>query len=1184
MALPWVVSARSPEALRAQAGQLATFIDGDAGPDPVDVAYSLATTRALFEHRAVVVADSRESFAAGLDALARGETPPNVIAGSSAGTGRLAFLFTGQGSQRVGMGRQLHGRYPVYAEAFDTVCAELDRHLAGYVDHKIRDVVFATGDTGILHRTVFTQTALFAVEVALFRLLESWGIRPDFLAGHSIGELTAAHVAGVLTLPDAATLVAARARLMQALPSGGAMIAIQAGEEEMLAALADHENRVGIAAVNGPGSIVISGDEEHALRIADTFEGRGRKTRRLRVSHAFHSSRMDGMLDEFRRIADGLSYAPPVIPIISNLTGEIATAEELGDTGYWTRHVRHTVRFSDGVRRLEALGVTTYLELGPDGVLTAMAQESLTEQDGRKAPTLVPVLRRDRPEPVTVITALGHARIHGVAVEWEAVFAGLNPQRVELPTYAFQHRRYWLDSSQDTAGSADRVDRRDLVDARFWETVERQDLDGLAATLSIPDPERRTSLGAVLPALASWWDERRVHATVDSWRYRVVWRAVRGVSTDGRVPGALSGTWLLVIPDSHTGTERVRSVSRALADRGAYIHQIVVSAADSDRQRLAAHLGETRDGAGTSADRPVVGVLSLLALAEEPHPVHAAVPWGAAANVALIQALDDSGVSAPLWFATSGAVSTGPSDPVTNPLQALLWGLGGILAAESPGRWGGVIDLPATADEQVLAQVTTALGGLCDETEVAVRPSGLLARRLVRAPLDDAPRAGGWEPRGTVAITGGTGALGGHVARWLAGNGAEHLLLISRRGREAPGSVGLEAELNALGAKVTIAACDVADRGALADVLASVPAAYPLTAVVHTAAVLDDALLSSLTTQQMDRVLRVKAQGALNLHELTREMELSAFVLFSSLAGVCGIVGQGNYAPGNAFLDALADHRRAHGLVATSIAWGHWGGDGIADPDISEQFRRHGLSPMAPELAVTALGQALDHEETNLVICEATWETFFRTRRNPLLSELTEIARTLREADGDDAAEPADATSESLIRQLTGVPDSQQRQILLTLVRTQVAAVQGHASGDAVDIARTFRDQGFDSLTAVEFRNRLSAATGLRLPTTVVFDHPSPATLVDHLRSELLSRANTTVPAVLSSINTLESSLSSLSADEPARAAIAARLQELAAVWSGGARASGAAEIADALSGATDDELISFIGNELGIS
>ncbi|WP_431607898.1 type I polyketide synthase [Streptomyces griseocarneus] len=1102
--LPWIVSAKDEAALREQARRLLAYARTHPELTPGDIGHSLLTTRAALPYRAAAVGAGRDELLAGLTALAQGETAGNAVRGVSARRSKVAFLFSGQGSQRLGMGRELHAAFPVFADAFDAVCAHMDTHL----ERPLRDVVFGEDTDGLLDQTGFTQPALFAVEVALFRLVESLGVRPDFLAGHSIGELAAAHVAGVLSLADAAALVAARGRLMQDLPAGGVMVAVQASEDEVLPLLAGYEDQVGIAAVNGPQAVVLSGAEAAVTEIAERLAAQGRRTKRLPVSHAFHSPLMYPMLAEFRAVAEGVTFAAPTIPVVSALTGAPVPADELCDPAYWTRHVRRPVRFADAVRSLAAEGATAFLEIGPGGALTALAQDVLDDESAVAVPALRTADRR--PEDAAVVTALARLHVHGVPVDWTTLsFGGHRTALADLPTYPFQRRRYWLESTAFVPGNpsaaAGDAPAANPAEAGFWEAVESEDLAAFADRIDVEDD---APLSSVLPALSSWRRRNREQSTVDRWRYRVVWKP----ATDLEAP-ALSGTWLALTPASHADDPWAAAVVRALHDHGADVHPVVVEAG-ADRETLAAHL---------PADAHVTGVLSLLALAERPHRGHEAMTEGLAATLALIQALGDAGLDAPLWSVTRRAVSTGSSDPLHSARQAQVWALGRTAALEHPSRWGGSVDLPDELDTRAARRLSAVLAG-GGEDQLAVRGSGVFVRRLARAPQGAVTAKAAWQPHGTILITGGTGALGGHVARWLAGagTGRPHLLLTSRRGPAADGADRLKAELEELGARVTIEACDMADRDAVARLLAGVPEEEPLTAVFHAAGVGTPEMLADTTPARFADVLAAKTTGAAHLDVLLGDQPLDAFVMFSSISGVWGAGGQAAYAVANASLDALAERRRARGLAGTAVAWGPWADGGmVEDGDAEDRLRRRGLPALAPRAAITALRGVLDRDETAVTVADVDWARFAPSftllRPSPLLGDLPEVRAALAaaaaDADGTGGTGGTGDQVPAFVRRVTAMNDGERRRALLDLVRTEAAAVLGHTGTEAVASDRAFRELGFDSLTAVELRDRLARATGVRLPATLVFDHPTPAVLAAHLATELGTGTSTAASA-----------------------------------------------------------------------
>ncbi|MGW5394635.1 SDR family NAD(P)-dependent oxidoreductase, partial [Streptomyces koyangensis] len=688
--------------------------------------------------------------------------------------------------------------------------------------------------------------------------------------------------------------------------------------------------------------------------------------------------------------------------------------------------------------------------------------------------------------------------------DWETHYAGTRPRHVDLPTYPFRRDWYWLTPAESAAAAA----TGDPADGDFWSAVESGDLTRLSSVLEVTGDDVE-AFGTLLPALASWRRRRTLRSTLDTWRYRVTWTALTGA--DGAVP---AGRWPALVPAGHADDPWVRAVLGALTARGLRVERHDLTG-DEDTAALTALLTGA-GGTETDGAEGIAGVLSFLALDERPHPDHPAVPRGLATAKELLHAL--SGTEASVWALTRGAVAVDSRDRLTSPVQAETWGFGRAVALELPDAWGGLADLPADPDARSLARLATLLGG--PEDQIAVRSSGAYARRLARMPLPEPARAtgadaelavraadddgiGGWGDHDTVLITGGTGALGARVARSLAASGARHLVLTSRRGPGSPGAAELVAELEELGARVTVADCDVADRDQLAGLLDSLPADLPLTGVVHAAGVLDDGVLDALTLHRFDTVLRPKTLGTANLHELTRDHGVTLFVLFSSIVGVLGNAGQANYAAANAYLDAVAEQRRAEGLPVTSVAWGPWADAGMATADVlADRMSHDGLAPMDPDTAVAALRAAVAEGAPHATVLDVDWRSYASAmtaaRPSPLVGDLPEVRRAL------EAAAASAPDTHALRDRLRGLAPAEQNRLLTDLVRAEVATALRHSSPEAVDVNRAFRDLGFDSLTAVEVRNRITAATDVKLPTTLLFDHPNTRAVVAHLRTLLL--------------------------------------------------------------------------------
>ncbi len=1249
-AIPLPLSAKGPDALREQARRLADHLRLNPELDPVDVGFSLAISRDALEHRATATGSDRGELLEALGALGAGKPHPNLVAGR-ASQGRLAFLFPGQGSQWQGMALELLGESPAFAEQIGACAQALDPFLGFSIEAVLRGGEGAPS----LERVDVVQPALFAVMVSLARLWEHYGVRPGALVGHSQGEIAAAHLAGALSLDDAARVVALRSRALTELAGRGGMVSVALPEARVLERIEPWGERLSLATVNGPSSAVVSGEPGALDELLAACEAESVRARRIAVDYASHSSQVEAIRERLLEELAPIEPRATEVPFYSAMSAGPLGGEELGPE-YWYRSLREPVRFEQTVRALLADGFEAFVEASPHPVLSMAVQETAEAREEDRGPVAtIGSLRRNEGGLARFTAALAEAQVHGARLDWQRLFAPRRPRRVPLPTYAFQRRRYWLEagaargdasaigqgaSDHPLLGAATSLPGSEVADGG-WLLTGRLSLQthpwladhavhgtpilpgtafvemalkaaeqcGAEAIeeLTIEAPLVLSEQGAVQVQVAVGvagedgsrsiaihsrpedTDEPDREWTANAWGSLGPARAGRPESMAKWPPSAaepldiaslyeraadlgleygpafqgVRAAWsrgeeifaeVELDPDQVSQAEHF-GVHPALLDAALHPASMLADGEADDqgpsvpfawrevslRRPGAAKLrvALTPSGEGTlglrladSAGQPVADIESLvsrplssealagpgrhrdsifaLEWAEQSLPgkgegeAEPAEPLqltpdpeldpDAAAQVLCAEVLTTlqeaiaSEEETRIAFLTRGAVAAAEGES-PDPAAAAVWGLVRSAQAEHPGRFLLIDSDGSDASEEILSSV---LAGGAAEPQLALREGTALAPRLARADRQD-PEPRPLDPERTVLITGAGGGLGALFARHLVEQGARHLLLASRRGADAPGALELAAELSELGATVDLRACDVGEREQLEQLLASIPAEHSLGAVFHAAGVLDDGVVESLTPERLGRVMVPKADAAWNLHELTREADLSEFALFSSAAATLASPGQANYAAANAFLDALAQRRAAEGLPASSIAWGAWERQSEMTGHLGEADRARILRGSGREIA-DAEGLELFERGRGLPFAIAVPLDIAALRRlarsgtlAPLYSGLVPVARRPRDRG-------------SLSQLLAATPEAERDAVVVALVAEHVAAVLGHASADAVDAEVPFKDLGFDSLGAVELRNRLGQATGLRLPSTLVFDHPNVRAVASLLR------------------------------------------------------------------------------------
>jgi thioester reductase-like protein len=1031
-----MLSAKNEAALQTLAQRYVEYLEQPKA-DLSSICFTTNQKRSQFNHRLAVVGSSAAELREAL----------TQAIGTDKGSSKrpkVAFLFTGQGSQYADMGHELYETNGVFREAI----GQCDEFLSHYLDHSLVDILY--GDARhLINQTAYAQPTIFALEYALFQVWKSWGIQPAVVMGHSVGEYVAACVADVFTLADACKLIVARARLMQALPQDGKMVAAFTSSTVVKSAIHGMTN-IAIAAVNGASNVVVSGESEAIHQIVSQFKSQGIKTRALNVSHAFHSPLMEPILSAFAKVCREVTYSPPCVKLISNLTGKMA-AEEVATADYWGQHLRQAVQFAAGMETLQQAGYRVFLEVGAKPTLLGMGRYCLEDADAIWLPTLYP----GQPEQQTMLQSLAQLYMQGAVVDGAIVSPGKH--RVSLPTYPWQRQRYWANVA---AHPSPTLPLLKLLDEGNIQEVMAQLNDELS-------DHELTLLPRLLEALTQ---QPEAEGSFADWLYEMRWvEASRGLNQ-----GVVRDDENYLIFADRTG----------VGDRLAHL---------LGKRAIVVYRGQEFDLSHITV--PVHHIIHLWSLEASSDSLTLAQlqesqALGVESVLRLVQDVLRSEHQPKFWLVTEQAISI--NDSPINPAQTPLWGLGKVLAVEHPQLWGGLMDWSGATAELLLAEIVNASG----EDHIALRGEQRYVGRLVRCAPLLAQKQTILTPDGSYLITGGLGALGLQVARSLVRQGAKRLVLVSRR----PPSSQTERAIAQLNAQVTIAQADVADEAEMTRLVRSIP---DLRGVVHAAGTTHFQRLNDLTQAELAAVMRPKVLGGWVLHQLTQSLDLDFFVNFSSITSVFGSKGQAHYAAANHFLDGLAYHRRSLGLPALSVNWSFWDGAGMAAEELqTEAMRQLGLSALPPKTAIAAFNALLGSDQTQVTVADIDWTTFknvFELQgRRSLLNEVGYLSK-----DG------AEIEKSQLLQQIEAAETGDRYPLLLNALLTEIKTVL--KLNVLPDSQRGLFELGMDSLMAVVLVNSIRSQLQTDLPIADLMQAPTIEAIARILMRSFDQGANTDV-------------------------------------------------------------------------